>query len=137
MAKVTLVGLLILSATPIEVDGETILLETGKVYDIEAKQAKQLVHQGVADDTPANVAFHRGDMALYEKLVREAATKKSGKQGALLSNTSSTLTPEQEAAKAEAEALLEQAAVEADAEKAEALKADAKKLLEDAGVPAE
>lgn len=137
MAKATLVGLLILSATPIEVDGETVQLETGKVYDLEAKQAKLLVQQGMADDTPANVAFHRGDMELYEKLVREAETKKSGKQGNLLSNAPPALTAEQEKAKAEAAQLVEQAAAETDPAKAEDLKAAAKKLLEDAGVPAE
>lgn len=137
MAKATLVGLLILSATPIEVDGETIQLETGKVYDLEAKQAKLLVQQGVADDTPANVAFHRGDMELYEKLVREASAKKAGKQGTLLSNTPPALTAEQEKAKAESDLLLEQAAAEADPEKKAELTTAAKKLLEDAGVPAE
>lgn len=74
MAKApNLVPVLLLVDKTIHVHDEPVRLLCGQVYDLEPKDADSLKKQGVADDTPANIAFHRGDMELYEKLLQASA----------------------------------------------------------------
>lgn len=52
--------------------GEPVPLKAGTVYDLEPHDVEALVKQGVGDTTPANIAYHRGDLAAYEALVKAA-----------------------------------------------------------------
>lgn len=74
MAKTpSLVPVLVLVDTTIHVYDEPVVLQSGRVYDLEPKDAADLKKRGVGDDTPANIAFHRGDMELYHKLLQALA----------------------------------------------------------------
>lgn len=74
MAKTPpLVSVLMLADKTIDVHGELVRLKSGEIYDLEPQDAADLKKQGVADDTPANIAFHRGDMELYQKLLQAPA----------------------------------------------------------------
>lgn len=74
MAK-SLITLLILVSTHIYIGDEVVKLEAGSVHDIEPDQAEALVKAGVADDSPAGVAYHSGDMERFEKLVKAGKSK--------------------------------------------------------------
>jgi hypothetical protein len=118
-------AVLVLVATPVEIDGERVDLAAGTVYDLDPKLGKSLVKQGIADDTPANIAFHRGDLDLYRKLLQDAEDAKAGKRAGPTGGGATQPTAAQ------------QAAQETDAEKATALRAEAAQVLQDAGLVSE
>lgn len=78
MAK-SLVTLLILVSTQIYIGDEVVQLKAGSVHDIEPDQAAALLEAGLADNTPANVAFHSGDIDLYNDLVKAGGKKQKRK----------------------------------------------------------
>lgn len=163
MAK--LMAVLMLVSTHVEIEGELVKLECGRVYDLEPKQAKSLLKHKEADDNPITIAYHRGDLALYEKLLRErdAEASKSKKgaggggtgkgtdtstsagagsntgagTGADTANQPAQLSEAQLKAQADAQALEEQAAQEQDPAKAQGLRDEAQALLKAAGLVVE
>lgn len=155
MAK--LMAVLMLVGTQVEIEGELVKLECAKVYDLEPKLGKALVKQKEADDNPIAIAYHRGDVELYEKLLseRDAETTKSKRpvpatsttaipgagtgagDGAQTSSQPQQLTEAQQKAQADAKALEDQAVQEQDLVKAQALRDEAQALLKAAGLVTE
>lgn len=137
MAKATLVAVLMLVSKTVTINKEEVKLKAGEVYDLDSKEAKALVKAGEADDTPANIAFHRGDLELFEQLRASGAAKQQAQVPAAsgqLDLQDKNLSEEQRADLDKANELLKAAEQEQDPAKAEQLRQDAKALIDAAGL---
>lgn len=133
MAK--LISLLILADKQVAVGDEMVTLKAGSVHDLEPNQAKALLKEGVADDSPANIAYHLGDMERYAALMEQAkGGGKKPKKDADAEAASKAAAEAKEKAQAEADDLMAKADEEQDPDAADALRAQAQEVLKQAGI---